>query len=52
MDQLRQYIGLRAIGQKDPVKEYEVEGFQMFDELNDNIRINTVKYLYKFDEVE
>jgi preprotein translocase subunit SecA len=52
MDQLRQYIGLRAIGQKDPVKEYEVEGFQMFDELNDNIRINTIKYLYKFDEVE
>jgi preprotein translocase subunit SecA len=52
MDQLRQYIGLRAIGQKDPVKEYEIEGFQMFDELNSNIRINTVKYLYKFDDAE
>lgn len=52
MDQLRQYIGLRAIGQKDPVKEYEIEGFGMFDELNRNIRINTVKYLYMFDDVE
>lgn len=52
MDQLRQYIGLRAIGQKDPVKEYEIEGFGMFDELNKNIRINTVKYLYMFDDAE
>lgn len=52
MDQLRQYIGLRAIGQKDPVKEYEIEGFGMFDELNRNIRINTVKYLYMFDDAE
>jgi len=49
---LRQYIGLRAIGQKDPVKEYEIEGFGMFDELNRNIRINTVKYLYMFDDAE
>lgn len=52
MDQLRQYIGLRAIGQKDPVKEYEIEGSQMFEELNHNIRLNTVKYLYKFEGVE
>lgn len=52
MDQLRQYISLRAIGQKDPVKEYEIEGFGMFDELNRNIRINTVKYLYMFDDAE
>lgn len=52
MDQLRQYIGLRAIGQKDPVKEYEIEGFGMFEELNRNIRINTVKYLYMFDDAE
>lgn len=52
MDQLRQYIGLRALGQKDPVKEYEIEGFGMFDELNRNIRINTVKYLYMFDDAE
>lgn len=52
MDQLRQYIGLRAIGQKDPVKEFEIEGSQMFEELNHNIRLNTVKYLYKFEGVE
>ncbi|MDR0880528.1 MAG: preprotein translocase subunit SecA [Clostridioides sp.] len=50
MDQLRQYIGLRAIGQKDPVKEYEIEGFQMFEALNRTIRDNTVRYLFKFNE--
>jgi preprotein translocase subunit SecA len=33
MDQLRQAIGLRAYGQKDPVVEYRIEGFDMFDEM-------------------
>ena len=48
MDQLRQCIGLAAIGQKDPVKEYTIQGYDMFEELNDTIRKETVKYLYKF----
>ncbi|MGL6107499.1 preprotein translocase subunit SecA [Romboutsia sp.] len=48
MDQLRQVIGLAAIGQKDPVKEYTVQGYDMFEELNRTIRNETVKYLYKF----
>lgn len=49
MDQLRQVIGLSAIGQKDPVKEYTIQGYEMFEELNRTIRIETVKYLYKFN---
>lgn len=49
MDQLRQVIGLAAIGQKDPVKEYTIQGFDLFEELNKNIREETVKYLYKFN---
>ena len=49
MDQLRQCIGLSAIGQKDPVKEYTIQGYDMFDELNRTIRLETVKYLYKFN---
>ena len=49
MDQLRQVIGLAAIGQKDPVKEYTVQAYDMFEELNKNIRCETIKYLYKFN---
>jgi preprotein translocase subunit SecA len=49
MDQLRQVIGLAAIGQKDPVKEYAIQGYDMFEELNKHIRNETVKYLYKFE---
>ncbi|HFL3268098.1 preprotein translocase subunit SecA [Clostridioides difficile] len=49
MDQLRQYIGLKAYGQKDPFKEYAIEGYEMFEALNKNIRVSTVQYLYKFE---
>ena len=49
MDQLRQGIGLRALGQKDPVKEYTVEAFDMYEEFNQRIRIATLQYLYKFN---
>ncbi|WAW14680.1 preprotein translocase subunit SecA [Peptostreptococcus equinus] len=46
MDQLRQGIGLRAIGQIDPVIAYKMEGFEMFDDMNKLIREDTVSYLY------
>lgn len=49
MDQLRQCIGLSAIGQKDPVREYTIQGYELFEELNETIRTETVKYLYKFN---
>ena len=46
MDQLRQGIGLRALGQQDPVIVYKLEGFNMFDEMVDQIRQDTVRYLF------
>ena len=38
MDQLRDGIGLRAYGQKDPLVEYKTEAFDMFDEMQDNVK--------------
>lgn len=46
MDQLRQGIGLRAYGNEDPVRAYQNEGFDMFEEMNASIREDTVKMLY------
>ncbi len=46
MDQLRQGIGLRAIGQQDPVVAYKMEGFDMFDEMTKHIQEDTVRYLF------
>ena len=46
MDQLRQGIGLRAIGQQDPVLAYTNEGFDMFNEMNHHIKEETIKYLF------
>ena len=45
MDQLRQGIALRGYGQKDPVVEYRIEGFDMFDQMVDSIRESSVKML-------
>ena len=46
MDQLRQGIGLRAMGSKDPVVEYRNEGFDMFDDMVAGIRDKTATMLY------
>ncbi len=46
MDDLKQGIGLRAIGQQDPVIAYKMEGFEMFDEMISNIQEETVKALF------
>ena len=45
MDQLRRGIGLRAYGQKDPVIEYQFEGYNMFEEMIDSISCDTAKLL-------
>jgi len=45
MDQLRQGIGLQAYGQRDPVVEYKMSGYEMFDAMTDAIREDTVKLL-------
>ncbi len=47
MDQLRQGIGLRAIGNEDPVRAYQVEGFDMFEEMTAEIQEDTVKMLMR-----
>lgn len=45
MDELKRGIHLRAYGQHDPVVAYRVEGFEMFDDMIDSIREDTVKML-------
>lgn len=46
MDQLRQGIGLRAYGQRDPVVEYKFEGYDMFDEMIRSIQEDTIRIIY------
>ena len=45
MDELKNGIGLRAYGQKDPVVQYRLEGFDMFDEMINNIKVDVTKIL-------
>jgi preprotein translocase subunit SecA len=47
MDQLKHGIGLRAYGQRDPVVEYRMEGFDMFDEMIRNIQHDAVSELLR-----
>lgn len=48
MEELKRGIRLRAYAQRDPVVEYRIEGFDMFDEMIDAIRDDTVKILLTF----
>ena len=45
MEILKQGIGLQAYGQKDPLVEYKMNGYNMFDEMTQNIREDTVRML-------
>ncbi len=45
MDQLRQGAGLQAYGQRDPLVEYKMAGYQMFDEMTQSIKEDTVRLL-------
>ena len=47
MDQLRQGIGLRAYAQRDPVIEYQIEGYEMFEEMIRSIQEETISLLYR-----
>ncbi len=47
MDQLRDGIGLRAYGQKDPVNEYKLESYDMFEEMVHLIQEDTVRRLFQ-----
>ncbi len=46
MDHLKEGIGLRGYGQKDPLVEYKKESYNLFNELMDRIEDETVRYLY------
>jgi len=46
MDELKRGIGLRAYGQKNPVVEYRIEGFDMFDAMIDSICEDTIRMLF------
>ena len=48
MDSLRESVGLRGYGQKDPLIEYKSEGFEMFLDMMINIRRNVVYSLFQF----
>ena len=47
MDQLRQGIGLQAYGQKDPLVEFKMEGYDMFNAMTGAIQEDTLKVLYR-----
>ncbi|HBV96266.1 MAG: preprotein translocase subunit SecA [Peptococcaceae bacterium BICA1-7] len=47
MDQLREGIGLRAYGQKDPLIEYKFEGYEMFNNMIASIQEDVVRYIFR-----
>jgi preprotein translocase subunit SecA len=47
MDRLRQGVGLRAYGQRDPVVEYRIESFEMFDEMIDAIQEEAIGMIFR-----
>ncbi len=46
MDYLQEGIGLRAMAQRDPLVEYQREGFQLFEAMNESIKEESVGYLF------
>ena len=51
LEQLRQVIGLRSYGQKDPLSEFKKESFGLFEELLEKIKIDIVKFLLNLNLV-
>ena len=51
MDYLRSGIGLRAMGQRDPLVEYQREGFGLFEELVDSVKHDSTRYMFHVDVV-
>ncbi len=49
MDYLRQGIGLRAYAQKNPKQEYKRESFALFQEMLENIKYETIRFLYRVE---
>ena len=51
LEQLRQVIGLRSYGQKDPLSEFKKEAFSLFEILLEKIKIDIIKYLFNLNIV-
>ncbi|MGQ9556716.1 MAG: preprotein translocase subunit SecA [Desulfurispora sp.] len=51
MDQLREGIGLRAYGQKDPLVEYKIEAYEMFNNMIAALQEDTIRYLFRVQVV-
>lgn len=49
MDDLREGIGLRAYGQRDPLTEYQIEAYEMFQGMVESIQEDVVKYMFKLN---
>jgi len=52
MDRLREGIGLRAYAQRDPLVEYQHEGFKMFSEMIEKIKEETIEFLFKVRSIQ
>jgi len=52
MDYLKEGIGLRAMGQRDPLIEYQREGYQLFEAMSDAIKEQAVSILYRVEKRE
>ena len=50
MDQLKQGIGLRSMAQEDPARAYAVEGFDMFEAMNEAIKEDTLRILFHVED--
>ncbi len=48
MDDLKEGINFRAYGQKDPLIEYKMDGFKLFEEMLNTIAIDTINFIFKF----
>jgi len=51
LDHLKEGIGLRGYGQRDPLIEYKKESFDMFEDLRNRIEEETVRFLYLFEPI-
>ena len=51
LDHLKEGIGLRGYGQRDPLIEYKKESFEMFETLRTRIEEETIRFLYRFEPV-
>ena len=51
MDYLRSGIGLRAMGQRDPLVEYQKEGYDLFEDLIHNVKLSVVRLLLNFEKI-